>query len=156
MKKLSFVLGVLITIFIWSCGGGSATEEKEEVQAKKEVYSLETEEGMMKKLKEFKIEVPDKFTFIEIKHKSAGGYTATFKIEGMDEATTTEILAWYDQKCVELVEDGWRRRTIRDGDKMVGLIYNQDLFYNDPASLSMSSAYDPAENSYSLYLQPDD
>ena len=159
MKKTTLLLAIILSVFIWSCGG-SGSEENKIKSEKGKTYSLKTKEGMMKKLQEFNINIPENLSFIEIK-KEATQYTAKFKIENIDEATREQLDDWYAQQISDLTANGWNKRDIRVNEKVLGTVLNQYILSKPKGGkssldniVSISSAYNTENKSYTVSISP--
>ncbi|MEJ2544253.1 MAG: hypothetical protein P8Y99_09315 [Calditrichaceae bacterium] len=85
MKGIVLLISTALFMMCWSCGGNSKSDssaEKPKTEKKKKL-SLKTEEGMMAKLKELDINVPEDLKFVEVSRKS-GDYTAKFVANNVD------------------------------------------------------------------------
>lgn len=163
MKRfLEFVILTLFVLF-WSCGGGSEekkTAEKPEKEESKPL-SLKTKEGMMQRLQELDINVPDELIFIESSRKS-GNYTAIFEAKNVDDVLKKKLEDWYQKIIADKAEIGWKKQAIRENEEMIGSIYNQYILLRPAKSgigfsggIDITSVYNPDQKVYKLYVQPD-
>lgn len=130
MKTKTLFITIVLTSLLWSCGGNSNKNEENKdskVENGKEI-ALDTEDGMMTKLKEFNVILPEGLVFIEIT-KESGTYKAKFEHVNADEAKVAEYGEWYTKQLESLEAEGWKKRAIRENEVMFGTVYNQNLFY---------------------------
>jgi|GEM_PF-2007368 len=162
MKRITVLFLLVSLVLVWSCGGGSEEKKAPEATAKKKVkeYSLKTQEGMMKKLQEFGISIPEELVFIEITKKSSD-LTAKFEKEGIDETVKAGLDKWHAGLVSQLTASGWKKRDIRVNEKMFGAVYNQSIFMKPKGggsslsnTLDISTAYDLEKKKYTLYVSP--
>lgn len=114
------------TVLVWSCGGNSGEKKTIEDTKEQESYSLDTQEGMMKMLQGFNIDIPENLTFAGIKksptnrYKGNMAYGAQFKIENIDDATKKQLYDWHANQFSVLIADGWSKVDYRENVEMMG------------------------------------
>ncbi len=162
MKRLTVLFLLVSLVLVWSCGGGSEETKAPKATAKKTTkkYSLKTQEGMMKKLQEFGISIPEELAFVEITKKSSD-YTAKFEKEGIDDTVKAGLDTWHAGLVSQLTTNGWTNREIRVNEKMFGSVYNQNIFLKPQGGgstlsdgLDISTAYNVEKKKYTLYITP--
>lgn len=162
MKRLTVLFLLVSLVFVWSCGGGSEEKKAPKATAKKATkkYSLKTQEGMMKKLQEFGISIPEELVFVEITKKSSD-YTAKFEKEGIDDTVKAGLDTWHAGLLSQLTANGWKKQDIRVNDKMFGAVYNQNIFMKPQGggstlsdALDITTVYDLKKKTYTLYVSP--
>ncbi|MCK4979522.1 MAG: hypothetical protein KAS62_03955 [Candidatus Delongbacteria bacterium] len=167
MRKLTLLLAVLFSIFVWSCGGNSEKDTKTKTEKPKQVevkkYSIDTEEGMMKKLQEFKIKIPENLVFVEVAKGYGNKYTVKFKAENIDDAARKQLDEWYAKQIADLIADGWEKAKhgSTENETTMGIVANSHIFYKPKGgksslkhALSFTSNYDTEEKSYTIRLTP--
>lgn len=160
MKKLASIITLIVFAFAWSCGGGSETKKEATVDTTKKAeksYDLKTKEGMLKKIQDFNISIPEEMTFVEVKKKSSS-YAAIFEASNLDEPSIEQLQNWYKKEMQELTNEGWRPRPLRENDEMMGFIFNQTIFYKDIEGTRVTDAIDfstqlnPKENTFKVTI----
>lgn len=160
MKKLASILTLIVFAFAWSCGGSSDTKEEAAVDTSKKAeksYDLKTKDGMLMKIKDFNIEVPEKMAFVEVKKKSSS-YAAIFEAKDLDESSIEELQNWYKKEMQELTDEGWKPRPMRENDEMMGLVFNQTIFYKGiegtraTDAIDFSTQLNPKENTFKVII----
>ena len=110
MKKFIYSFSLIALLFAWSCGGSgekSASEAPKETK-KSERYALDTREGMMKKLIEVGITIPDYFVFKEVKYKS-GKYSISFGFNAED-GLAGKVENWISGAVTDMKSASWSER----------------------------------------------
>ncbi|MCB0503868.1 MAG: hypothetical protein KDC58_00045 [Cyclobacteriaceae bacterium] len=160
MKKLSALLIIILLAFVWSCGGGSETKKETAVDTSKKTeksYDLKTKEGILMKIKDFNISIPEELKFVEVKRKE-NGYVAVFEAAELNDATVEKLQNWFNREVEELTNEGWRPRPISENDEMFGSIINQVLFYKSRTgstlqdAIDFSTKFDTKEKNYQAYI----
>ena len=82
MKKLTLLFGIIVSVLLWSCGGGSGKQEQSATSQVNEEETLYTREGMTKALTELDISIPE-----ILKYDTILGNTIYFKTKGIDATT---------------------------------------------------------------------
>jgi hypothetical protein len=118
MKKLAVLLMIFLTILLCSCGGGKKENKasQEPVQSK-ENLALETKEGMMQKLKEFNIEIPEILPFESISQK-----TILFSAKNTDDALKKQLDDYYAKICSGLKAAGWNESVDKENQDLGGIV----------------------------------
>jgi len=162
MKRLTVLFLLVSLMLVWSCGGGSEEKKASEQTAKKTTkkYSLKTQEGMMKKLQEFGISIPEELPFVEITRKSSN-YTAKFEKAGIDETGKKDLDTWHAGLVSQLTANGWKKRDIRVNENMFGAVYNQHIFMKPRGgsstlsdALNITTVYNVEKMAFTLYVSP--
>ena len=103
MKKLTLLFGIIVSVLLWSCGGGSGKQgETTATSQVNEEETLYTREGMTKALTELDISIPE-----ILKYDTILGNTIYFKTKGIDATTREQLDGQYNKIREGLVADGW-------------------------------------------------
>ena len=155
MKRIMSIILIIASIFLVSCGGEKKSSESAEVkETPQKKASLSTEEGMMARLEEYRIEVPLELTFTEVTRKSEG-YTAVFRSENVDEDTKLKLDMWLVDQSKKLVEEqGYSNRAIREKEIIMGTEITEIIFLKDRKGITISTSYDKETKLYKLYISP--
>jgi len=127
MKKLQFILIILITTFLLSSCGGSAEkkETQEDKQAEKsEKLDLKTKDGVITTLKRIDIEIPSEFSFVEAKLEGSE-YKSQFITDSLSQETFDMLNTWVSEQKEIKLNAGWRQFIVRENEDWAGSIVNE-------------------------------
>lgn len=163
MRKLSILLAVLFTVLICSCAGNAEQKEQkeestQEVKQETKKLSKETQEGMMAILEAAEIEIPAELEYEKVEKKS-NSYVISFKNDSINEDLLTQLQEWYKKEATDLEESGWKKMVVRDNEEMMGMVFNEIIFYPPESveidvthGISLGSTFKEEEMSYEFYV----
>ena len=165
MLKKWMTLMLVLMMTVWACSDSAEKKETAEATQKAPVektkkISLKTQEGMMMKLKEFGITIPEPLAFVDIERKSSE-YRAKFEAKDIDESVRAELDKWYAGLVSKFTEEGWSQTVVQDNEEMFGAVYNSCIFLKRQGGestltdgVSLTTIYDAGKKSYTVYVRP--
>ncbi|MDX9770655.1 MAG: hypothetical protein RBT19_09840 [Tenuifilaceae bacterium] len=160
MKRLIYALAVFALVAS-SCGGESPKKESTQEVKKDKPLSKRTQEGMMQLLNSCDISLHDALVFEEVLMES-NAYKIRFISSDIDEESLASLEGWFAEQVENLVNNGWKKRVIRDNEMMFGARYTEIVLLkpegmkvNVSYGLSFYSQYNDSKKEYRFTVSAD-
>lgn len=124
MRKTTLLFTIILTVFLWSCGGNSGEKQSSnKSEVTKDNTAFSKKDGMMQYLKEFDFDIPDGLVYKEIKPAVSNrylgnmGYSVIYKIEDSEQE---KLKSWFSEQFEKMIANGWEKDDYREDVEMMG------------------------------------